>query len=72
MLFVRGSHWHERDSNPHSPRFKLGRYSRSRTVPRLFGFPNKESPVGFELTISTLAGSRALRCSTRTCHSFEI
>lgn len=26
----------------------------------------RESPVGFEPTISTVAGSRALRCSTRT------
>lgn len=29
------SHWHEWDSNPHSPRFKLGRYSDSRIVPLL-------------------------------------
>ena len=31
--------WHEWDSNPHSPRFKLGRYSGSRIVPLLIALP---------------------------------
>ena len=38
-------HWHEWDSNPHSPRFKLGRYSRSRIVPIFCGF--RVSEFGF-------------------------
>ena len=45
-----------------SPRFELGRFAGLRTVPSL---PHPAPPTGFEPTISTLTGWRALQAAPR-------
>jgi hypothetical protein len=47
--------WHGWESNPQTPRFELGRYAGSRTVPRLTQAPQ----TGFEPVTSTLTEWRA-------------
>ena len=53
------SQWHGWESNPQTPRFELGRYAGSRTVPHLTQAPQ----TGFEPVTSTLTEWRALQAA---------
>lgn len=68
-------HWHEWDSNPHSPRFKLGRYSRSRIVPTALLILSSRVPGGIrthDLDRGGVASTPLLHEDTLVHLRFEI